>query len=499
MGGSRNDYAAMRPEKTLFWGYLGYVLLGALFLSLPGFRIAGVSAVDSLFVAVSAVSTTGLSPISVAQCYSFLGQLVILLLIQLGGIGYMTFGSFIVLSTRIHFSEGREMVHKTVFSLPKDFSVKKFIRSVIAFTVAIEAIGAVLLSFAFSSDGRQGVAWTSIFHSVSAFCTAGFSLYDDNLEAFRGDAYLNAVIGALSFLGAIGYIVLVDIWLYLRNKKRHITFTSLIILGTTAILFAFGSFILIVERTRADGAISWGLVLESCFQSMSALTTVGFNTIPIHALGSASLFAIMILMIVGASPSGTGGGIKSTTVSALTGVLRSVFSSRKDFVEYTIVDEPNAPPKGPVDYRKRRLFDFFIKVRGLETEPGAEEAHKRDEELAYVFGDIFKIELSGRSIPLDRVVHAIATFAFYFVILFLGVLAMLTVETADFRSVFFEAASALGTVGLSTGITADLSVPGKLIAIVLMFIGRLGPLSFGVILFDRKNTYRSDRHDDLVI
>ncbi|MBN1185447.1 MAG: TrkH family potassium uptake protein, partial [Bacteroidales bacterium] len=215
---------------------------------------------------------------------------------------------------------------------------------------------------------------------------------------------------------------------------------------------------------------------------------------------------LLILMIIGASPSGTGGGIKSTTVSSIIGIIKSVFSSHKEYINYHIpITKQNA-----IEEEKKSVLSRFIQIfsRKHDTETDQtisdvlveDDSEKVNNELNKILGDIFKIKLLGRTIPFDRIIHAIATFAFYFIILFIGVLFLLLSEQFSFEQIFFEAASGLGTVGLSTGITGQLTVAGKIIITILMFIGRLGPITFGVFLFSRKSKKNPiDEHEDLVI
>jgi len=486
-----------RPETKLFWGYLSYVIVGVTLLSLPFFRKVNVTFLDNLFTAVSAISTTGLTTVSTFDSYSILGQIVIIILIQFGGIGYMTFGSFIVLSARNVLSPSREEIHKTAFSLPSDFSIKKFIKSIVIYTFIIEIIGAILLLFVFWKDGRANFIWSSIFHSISAFCTAGFSLYNNSFEAYSNHYFLNIVIFILSFLGAIGYIVMVDFWLMLKGKKEKITFTSKVILTTTIILLVFGTLLILIESVIKSESFDKNLLLTSFFQSMTALTTVGFNTIPIGAMSSSSLFVISILMITGASPSGTGGGIKSTTISSMFGIIGSVFSSKKEYIDLKYPDTKNNE-QNEIKKNKSKFFEIFSTKDESKIEVN-DKFEKRNKELRDLFGDLFKIKLLNRTIPFDRVIHAVATFVFYFVILFIGILFLLSFENFTFEQIFFEAASALGTVGLSTGITGSLSLFGKIIIIILMFIGRLGPITFGVILFGKVGNKLNNKVDDIVI
>jgi len=502
----KNDaflFKTKKPETSLLFGYVSYSLIGLILLSLPLFRTKAIPIIDNLFTTISAISTTGLTTVSISDSYSFLGQIVILILIQLGGIGYMTFGSFIILSSSINLSNHREEIHKSAFSLPKDFNMKKFIRSIVIYTLFIEFVGTLLLLPAFWHDLRVNELWSAVFHSVSAFCTAGFSLYNNSFESYAKNGYLNVIIFILSFLGAIGYIVMVDVWLLIKGKKTKITFTSKIILFTTCSLLFLGGFLLFLESYFHYGYQSES-VIYSIFQSMTALTTVGFNTIPIAELSSFSLFILLILMIIGASPSGTGGGIKSTTISSILGIISSVFSYNKEYINYQLPSPDNSnnllESEKPLSLRLIDSMKIFNLKASKSRNINKKTTNNRSVDLEKTLGDIFKIKLMNNIVPFDRIIHAMATFSFYFIILFAGTLALLSTEPFHLEKIFFEAASALGTVGLSTGITPSLSLFGKIIIIILMFIGRLGPISFGVFLFSRKkkkvigNTY-----EDIVI
>jgi len=323
--------AGIHPAKAVALGYLTYLFAGWLFLCLPFMHKANpVSAMDNLFIAASAISTTGLTTVSISDSYTFWGQIVLLALIQFGGIGYMTFGSFVILSRKHSLSSSREKIGKTVFSLPSSFRVDKFIKSVIIFTLIIEACGAIAL---FSIFYREGVAyplWSAIFHSISAFCTAGFSLYNSSFEAFSSHFWLNFIISALAYLGAIGFIVFVDFWRKLSGKSASITLTSKIIIWTSFWLWALGVFLIYLGEPSIRSITPEQRLLDACFQAMTAITTVGFNTINIGALSKATLLVIIVLMVVGASPSGTGGGLKSTTFTALLGLTRSVVRGEKE-------------------------------------------------------------------------------------------------------------------------------------------------------------------------
>ncbi|MFH2036958.1 MAG: potassium transporter TrkG [Candidatus Zixiibacteriota bacterium] len=398
-----------------------------------------VSALDALFTSTSAVSTTGLVTVSTGNDYNFLGQFIILILIQLGGIGYMTFGSFVVLSRSAGLSERRQQIGKAVFSMPEDFRIDKFIRSVITFTLITETLGAFFLFLAFVDAGIETPIWSAVFHSISAFCTAGFGLYDNSFEPFRDNVSVNIILGILSYLGAIGFIVFIDGWRRVIRKTERLTLTSRIILVTTGWLSLAAIALFFVGEPSIQNLPPYERLTAACFQVMTSITTVGLNTIPIGSLSQASLFLIILLMIVGASPAGTGGGLKTTTFTALFGVIKSSIKGQR------------------------------------------------------------KVTFWNREIPEERIRLAIASLGLYAFILIMGCYLLALTESLPFEVLFFESASALGTVGLSTGITAQLTPIGKLILIGLMFIGRLGPLSFGVALFFSSHKPDEPDKEDLAV
>lgn len=431
--------AELHPAKIVMLGYLSYILIGWFLLCLPFTQSQRVSALDNLFISTSAVSTTGLTTVSVSDHYNLFGQGVILLLIQLGGLGYMTLGSFVILSQKTELSSVRADVGQVVFSLPASFRIDKFIRSVILFTLLIEAVGAVILFFIFSRHEVPRPVWSAVFHSISAFCTAGFSLYNTSFEHFKGDFWLNSTIASLSYLGAIGFIVCVDVWRMFKGKIKSITLTSKIILWTTFCLSLSGTMLLFLAEPSIRGLSPDKRLLAAFFQAMTSITTVGFNTINIGGISKASLLIVIVLMVIGASPSGTGGGLKSTTFTAILGVMKSAIVGRKD------------------------------------------------------------VRFWGNIIPIERILTAVASFGFYLAILVLGVFLLELTENFSFESNLFEAASALGTVGLSTGVTGDISALGRVIVILLMFCGRLGPLTFSMALFLRSPEKVSNSDGDLAV
>jgi trk system potassium uptake protein TrkH len=420
-----NRIERMDAIRLVILGYASYVLIGWLLLCLPvSHRTAGAGALNHLFTAVSALSTTGLVTVSTADTYTWFGQAVILLLIQLGGLGYMTIGSFTVLSLSGKLSPLRQRVGATALSLPEGFQIASFVRLIVGFTLVIEALGAVALYPVFAAHGTASPAWSAVFHSISAFCTAGFGLHNDSFESYRGDVALNVIIGTLSYLGAIGFIVLSDAWDFLRGRKAWLTLTSKIILASTLWITLIGTVLFFLDEPLVAGLPAGERWMASLFQVMTASTTVGFNTVPIGALSMSSLFLLTLVMMIGASPSGTGGGIKTTSFTALWAVMMSVI-------------------------RRRDRVTFL-----------------------------------GREIPENRVRAATANFLFYCITLAAGLYALTLVETAALADQLFECASALGTVGLSRGLTGTLTEAGKLIIIALMFVGRVGPAVLGMAFFE---------------
>jgi len=427
------------PVRLVVLGYMSYIFIGFILLCFPFMHKNFVHPLDNLFIATSAVSTTGLTTIMVSNDYNFWGQLVILVLIQLGGIGYMTFSSFVILSTKKYLDDRTKNIAQVVFSIPKNFKIEKFILSVIGFSAVVEILGTIGLFFVFLQAGAENPCWNAIFHSVSAFCTAGFSLFPNSFEGLSNNFSLNAIISVLSILGAMGFIVCVDVWRLIRGKEKNVTLTTKVILSITFWLLIIGSVLMFLTEIYGGGVAPENRMMYSFFQAMTALTTVGFNTVTVSTMSKSAIMLICILMIIGASPSGTGGGLKTTTFSAIWGLMKSAIKGDKS------------------------------------------------------------VRILGATVPDDRVRTAVATLSFYLSTLLIGTYLLTLTENGAFIDIFFEAASALGTVGLSMGITAALSVLGKLVIILLMYIGRVGPLTFGMAFYVKPELIFDDEKTDLAI
>ncbi len=399
-----------------------------------------VGAIDSLFISASAMSTTGLATLDTGTSFTFFGELVILLLIQVGGLGYMTIGSFAYLSLSGRLSGFRVHTTRAAFGLPDTIAPALFIRSVVVFTLMVEAVGAFALTVMFYHRDVPGFLWQGIFHSVSAFCTAGFSLFATSLEAYKSDPAVLLTISALSVLGSIGFLIVVDIWFWITGRIARLGFTSTVILKMTAWLIGIGTLAVMIADPVIAAMPFGERLLNGFFQAMSASTTVGFNTVPVGGMGIAALFALIVLMLIGASPAGTGGGFKTTSAAVIAGVVRSV-----------------------------------LRGRG-------------------------QVQLYGRAVSEDRVHLASAALAYYLSAMSLALFVLLLVDPgATFEATLFEAVSAMSTVGLSMGLTGSLSDAGKLIVTFLMFAGRVGFLTFGIAIALRGRRDAKLAEADLVL
>ena len=417
----------LSPQQNLFYGFLTYVLIGTLLLCIPWLQNVPVSILDNLFIATSAVSTTGLVTVSIFDSYNIFGQFVILALFQLGGIGYLTFTTFMILSTTKKLTHWHQSILKTEFTLPKTIKIKDFLKSVILFTVIMEILGAILFFIAFNNEGmaKGDAIWSAIFHSISAFCTAGFSLFNSGFTAYSDNVMVNTTISILAIAGSLGFIVVTDFILLLRKKKHQLSFTTKIVFYGFLILLSFGFIFFYGYEPTISNLEGNERVLAAFFQSMSAMTTVGFNTVDFGAFMLPMLLVTIFLMYIGASPSGTAGGMKITTLTAVIAIMKSRLRNSKH------------------------------------------------------------ITFLGRIIPYERLYIATSSFIFYTSLIALGTFILTFTEDFAFENILFEVASALGTVGLSTGITGDLSIIGKITIIITMFIGRLGVLTFGLAIWAR--------------
>lgn len=414
----------LTPHQNVAQTMLVYMFLGWIVLSLPFMTKVHVSFLDNLFTAAAAVSTAGLATVNFADSYTLLGKIVVLILIQIGGVGYMTFSSFVFLSLsqKHRLRKHQEQALSAEVALPKTLQLSDFLWSALIFTIIAESIGFCFLYnyFRHHDFSTLQAIWYGIFHSVSAFCTAGYTLWNDNMIGFADSKTINILISGLSLAGAMGFIVVTDIVNFIRRKTQEISFTTKIIVLTTVCLLAFGTFTLFVT--------SPGLMLhEAFFQTMAAMTTAGFNSVEIGSLSSCSLLILILIMSIGGSPSGTAGGFKTTAFASVVALV----------------------------YNRLRLRS--------------------------------RVTFLGRRLPVIRLYEATSSVMLYLVFLFCSIFMLTWTEHLPFLNLVFESTAALGTSGLSTGITPQLSWMGKLIIIGTMLIGRIGVVTFSMAIMARED------------
>lgn len=419
----------LNPAQTIIAGFAAIILAGALLLSLPAASADGrpTGALTALFTATSAVCVTGLIVVDTADHWSAFGELVILVLIQLGGLGYMTAATLmaLVIGRRIGLRE--RLVLQEAHNLYTVGGIVRFTRTVVLITLGIEAIGAALLLVRWWPEFGPGqAAYLAVFHSVSAFNNAGFDLFGGfrSLTGYTTDLSVNLTFATLTVLGGLGFTVLVDL-----GRPKRFTLHAKVVLATTAALLALGTLLVLVLEYSNPATLHplplQHKILAAFYQSVTARTS-GFNTLDIGGLLDPTLMLLVALMFIGASPGGTGGGIKTTTFVAPMAVI-------------------------------------IAQLRG-RTDP----------------------ELFWRRLPPVVVYKAvtIALVAVAFVVTMATALAF--TERVEFIQALFEVTSAFGTVGLSTGITPGLSAIGRIIIIVTIFTGRVGLLTMAFALTRRQ-------------
>ncbi len=432
------------PYGQLWLSMLLLILAGWAILSLPGMGGAGkdpLTWLDTLFTSTSAICVTGLVVRSTGHDYSFLGQVVILIMIQIGGLGFMTLSSSVIMHLRQRITLDQYALIRQSLGLPGEERLPRLMLRCLRMVAVIEIIGAILLFPRFSLDIAPGAgywgrilraAWLAIFHSVSAFCNSGFSVWDNSIEAYAFDPWVNLVMGALIVLGGIGFFVLADVeaWFrgHRRERERRVSFQSRVVITTTIGLIVVGALLIWVgERMNPEtlGNVPWYREWSvPLFQSITA-RTAGFNTVDMKALSSFSLCVTMLLMFIGGSPGSCAGGVKTTTFSVFATLAIGSLSSDR------------AP-----SFRRRSFGEVTIRS----------------------------------AVALVAVAGGIVMAASLFLMLSELPGEALSVSAVSPLELVFEAFSAFGTVGLSTGITPNLSVAGKLCLVILMFLGRVGPL-----------------------
>jgi len=426
---------------TLIYGFAALIAAGTILLILPISSKSGewTSFVDALFTATSGVCVTGLAVVDTLDYWNLFGQAVVLILIQLGGFGFMTSTTIalVALGRRIGLRE-RLLIGESI-GLSTLGGLIRIVKGMLIFTLAAEVIGAVIFFIRFSSEYSFGLAiWKSVFQSVSAFNNAGFDLFGGfrSISGYHGDYLVVLTTAALVFLGGISFLVVQDA--IKSHSLKKLSLDSKMVLSVTAILLTMG--MAVVLLTEYGNPNTLGVMplseklLNAFFQSVTS-RTAGFSTMNMADMANYALFFIMLLMFVGGASGSAAGGVKVNTFGL---VLATIWSS----------------------------------IRGREH-PGA-------------FNKEFMNQQIFRALAVIMI-----SIGFVFVVVFL----LTVTESFDFLKILFEAVSAFGTVGLSTGITPDLSVAGRLLITALMFAGRLGPLTLTLALVkkQRPTKYRYSR------
>ena len=430
------DRLKLAPAQIVILSFSGIILGGTLLLALPISAMEGktISLIDAFFTATSATCVTGLSTLSLADNFSFIGQIITLLLIQIGGLGFMTLSSSMTILLGKSLAVKNQVMMQDLLDISSFEDLVAMIVDIIKYTLVIELFGAILLTIGFTFEGYEfgESLYYGFFHSISAFCNAGFALFNNSLVNFSDNPLIHGTISTLIILGGLGFIVLKELESIIFRKRKIVNLSvhSKIVFSTSASLIVIVA-VYIFFSEYIHGLNGMGIfeqIQVSVFQSITT-RTAGFNTIGLSELHPHTLYLFCLVMFIGASPGSTGGGIKTTTFAIL-------FQSVK------------------------------ATLRGKD-----------------------RVEFFDRTVPNIVVVRATAIIVISLMIVSFFILLMMRIETEHgFLSIFFEVVSAFSTVGLSLGVTPYLTAAGKLSLIALMFIGRVGPLTLALAIGQKRQT-----------
>ena len=421
----------LTPTRILFLGYVFIIGIGSGLLLLPPATTGdGISWVDAVFTATSATSITGLIVLDTPVDFTLFGQVVILILIQIGGIGYMTIAALfvILLGRRIGMQERRLLQEALNVMSPE--GILRFVLQVVKVTLLVEAIGAALFALRFWEDlNPTSAIYYGIFHSVSAFNNAGFTLFSNSLASYQLDPMFNGVAMILIITGGVGFLVYDNVIGVMRKRHLRLSVHTKMVLSVTAVVIVFGTLVVLLfenANPRTLGGLSWPeKILVAGFQTVSG-RTAGFGTIETSWLTDSTLYFVVFLMFIGGSPGSTGGGIKTTTFGTIVMALWATMRGHQDVMVF----------------------------------------HRR--------------------IPSDIVAKAFYLAGLAIMLISVSTLILSFVEQQEFLATLFEVISAAATVGMSTGdgashsLSAAFSDGGKLLIALLMLIGRIGPLAISI-------------------
>ncbi|MDR0518343.1 MAG: hypothetical protein LBH25_15020 [Fibromonadaceae bacterium] len=437
-----------RPTFYPIMGFLVLISLGTVLLLMPFSSNNGLSFVNALFMATSASCVNGLVVISVGQELTTAGQCIVLVLMETGGIGVMALSTIIMLLAHSKMNFGQWSALMSSYSINDNLSVGYVVKRVVFVTVAIEICGAIMLFNQFSDMHTGQRIFFSAFHAISAFCNAGFSLWDNSMQNFSTNMVVNSTIMLLIICGGFGFLSLSELISFKKNKSngRYLTLHTKLVLLMTFLLITVGAFLMLkMEWNGVLGGYSLSeKIMISLFQSVTSRSG-GYSTVNFTTLCAPLLFSIILLMFIGANPGSCGGGIKTTTAAIIT-------------------------------------------LLGMNRFLG----HK-------------KTQIFNRTIPEETVERAVRIFVLSVVFIAITCILLLYFETANlaasdghnrFLELLFETVSAFSTCGLSMGITENLTTASKILLSMVMFVGRLGPLVLvqAVILPPRIGAYYSEEN-----
>ncbi|WP_031210417.1 TrkH family potassium uptake protein [Marinobacter sp. EVN1] len=429
--GEPSSKGSMNPPRLLLESFLVLIALGACLLKLPFATVEPVTWMEAAFTATSAVTVTGLVVVDTGSQYTLFGQLVILTLIQLGGLGLMTFAVLTALALGFKLSLQHQMVAQEAFNEISLQTARRASGSIAVFALTAEAVGIVLLGAFFVPElGWSEGLYQALFYTISAFNNAGFALSPDSLSAYVDHPGISLSVTALFITGGLGYIVIMEL-LDKRCWSRLSVYVKVILLATLLLnLFATGAILILEFGNPATlGALNsfWDKLLAAWFQGVTP-RTAGFNTLDIGSLTAGSIVLMLLLMFIGGAPNSTASGIKISSFVIMIAATRSFLRGNLD-------------------------VSFF-----------------------------------KRSLSSETVLKALATATIGMAVVFLGVFSLSILVEDEFLDIAFEVVSAFGTVGLSRGTTGELGTAGQLIIMATMLIGRLGPLTLGYTLTVRRKS-----------
>lgn len=412
--------------RIILLSFLAVLLPSAILLTLPVFSVSGLSITDALFTATSAISVTGLGVVDTGQHFTLAGKILLMLLMQIGGLGQMTLSAVLLYMFGVKLSLRQQALAKEALGQDRQVNLRRLVKKIVVFAFVAELLGFVLLAFRWVPEmGWQSGLFYALFHAISAFNNAGFALFSDSMMSFVDDPLVIFTLAGLFIFGGLGFTVVGDVWMNWRRGFHFLHLhTKIMLVATPALLIIGTLFFFVLEQHNAStmGELSTsGQWLAAFFQSASA-RTAGFNSVDLAQFTQPALLVMIVLMLIGAGSTSTGGGIKVSTFAVAFMATWAFLRQKKHVVMF------------------QRTVNWPTVTKSLAI-----------------------IVVSG----------AILTTAMF--------LLMIT-EQAQFDKVMFETISAFATVGLTAGLTAELSEPGKYIMIVVMIIGRIGPLTLAYML-----------------